>query len=120
MVDSNPSTRPGSDFARFVRGDEARTACGSMLCVRPEYRGSRLGTSLTRSIMVVGRRQSMRYLCVAARPISVPFLRRLGFVAVAPQFDHPIELVPVIPMVVDLTMTIATDERDVTSGNFSP
>lgn len=100
------------DFTPFVRGDEARTAAGSMLCVRPDYRRSRLGTTLTRSIMQVSRRRSMRYLCVAARPISVPFLRRLGWEAVAPQFDHPVELVPVIPMVVDLATSATESELD--------
>lgn len=100
------------DFTPFVRGDEARTASGSMLCVHPHYRRSRLGTTLTRSIMEVSRRHSMRYLCVAARPVSVPFLQRLGFQAVAPQFDHPVELVPVTPMVVDLTVaTIGEPDR---------
>lgn len=100
------------DFTPFVRGEEARTASGSMLCVRPDYRRSRLGTTLTRSIMELSRRQSMRYLCVAARPISVPFLRRLGWEAVAPEFDHPVELVPVIPMVVDLATTVTEPESD--------
>lgn len=94
------------DFMPFVGSEAAGTASGSMLCVRPDFRRFRLGTTLTRSIMHVSRRRSMRYLCVAARPISVPFLERLGWEAVAPQFDHPVELVPVIPMMVDLTTTV--------------
>ncbi len=98
------------DFTHFVRGAEERTASGSMLCVRPDYRRSRLGTTLTRSIMEVSRRQQMQYLCVAARPISVPFLQRLGWEAVAPEFDHPVELVPVVPMLVDLTADLVIDD----------
>ncbi len=107
------------DFAPFVRGDEARTASGSMLCVRPDYRRSKLGTTLTRSIMQISRRQSMRYLCVAARPISVPFLLRLGWQAVAPEFDHPVELVPVIPMIVDLTTVTEPDHDRLLGERFA-
>lgn len=97
-----PAHTPYFDFQHHVPGYELATACGSMLCIRPDFRRSRLASMLVRSAMYLSQERSMRYLCAAVRPRTVPFFTRLGWTTVAPQFDHPVEMVPVTPMIVDL------------------
>lgn len=98
----DPSRTPYFDFHDHVPGFESETCCGSMLCVRSDSRGSQLASMLVRSAITISRWRDMRYLCAAVRPKTVPFFQRLGWEVVASQFDHPVELVPVTPMVLDL------------------
>ncbi len=113
-----PARTPFFDFQDHIPGRSTKTACGSMLCIRSDYRRSRLASMLVRSGMFLSRERSMSYLCAAVRPRTVPFFNRHGWEQVAPQFDHPVELVPVTPMIIDLTKGPSSEELAETIGDL--
>lgn len=97
-----PARTPYFDFVSMLPEAGRTTASGSMFCLRPEYRHTLLASLLARSAMYVGLRMGATHICASVRPMIVRFFLRLGWVEVASEFDHPVELVPVVPMIVDL------------------
>lgn len=103
------------DFRRFLP-DEGRTSVnGSMLCVAMGRRRSSAGLSLVAEVYAQGLRIGATHAFAAMRPQAVPLVAATGGVAVADEFVHPIEQVPVVPMVTELaavTIDLSTSRTD--------
>ncbi len=105
-----PTNTAYFDF-RPLLPDQGRTAsCGSMLWVGPEHRRSRLATILTRSIVALSAISGMSHFCVAAHPQVAAFLTKEGWEIVADEFFHPVEQVPVVPLIIDLADRVCDAE----------
>jgi N-acyl-L-homoserine lactone synthetase len=90
---------PLYDFRPLVGPDGPTTALGSMLCVEPEARGRHdIGHRVIEFAVAHGLRPEITAICSAVRPGLVPFLTRLGWQVLEPEFLHPTERIPVVPM----------------------
>lgn len=99
---STPVDTPYFDFRPFLPDDGAKSASGSMLWVHREQRRSRLAAIIQRSVVALSASNGMSHLCVAAHPSLREFLVGEGWEVVADEFLHPVEMVPVVPLIIDL------------------
>ncbi len=90
------------DFTPFLP-DAGETAVSySMLCVDPAHRSVQLAMGLLRMGFYWGIFHGAEHFIAPVRPEAAPLVTRLGARAVADTFDHPVEGVPVVPMVIDV------------------
>lgn len=89
------------DFRPHVPDAGRTTGSGSMLCVDSSHRDAFLGLSLVRFVMYWMQRQGATHACAPVRPEAAPIMKRMGWTQVGEVFDHAVERVPVVPMVVD-------------------
>lgn len=102
---ASPVGFPADDYYDFRPHlpDRGRTAAsGSMLCVDPQHRDGALGISMVQMIMYWMRTRGVTHGCAPVRPEATPILSRMGWSQVGDEFEHPVEGVPVVPMIVDL------------------
>ncbi len=79
------------------------TAAGSMLCTTPAHRNSGVGLELIAVLMAHAVQNGARYGIAAVRPDAAPVIQRMGMEPIAPTFTHPVEQVPVLPMLIDFS-----------------
>lgn len=90
---------PLYDFRPVVGHHGFTSALGSMLCVEPEARGRHeIGRRLVEFALVNGLGPEITAVCSAVRPGVVRFFKQLEWQVLEPEFMHPTEKVPVVPM----------------------
>lgn len=94
------------DFRQLLPDEGRTTSCGSFLWVSRTHRRSRLATILIRSTVALSAVAGMSHYCAAARPEVAAFLEPEGWRIAANEFFHPIERVPVVPLIFDLSNRI--------------
>ncbi len=87
------------DFRPYLPAANSPASYGSMLWVDVTQRTLRAGSNLVKIACKISELDHMEHLCAATRPKAAKFLSRLGFKQVAETFIHPIEMVPVVPMI---------------------
>lgn len=90
------------DFRPHLPAD-ARTACSlGMFCVEPCHRGVRMGMALVKMLYYWALANGCTHVMGPVRPEAAPLFERTGGHIVGEPFDHPVERVPVVPMVREL------------------
>ncbi|MEM9200254.1 MAG: GNAT family N-acyltransferase [Actinomycetota bacterium] len=95
---------------------------GSMFCVDAARRRSSAGAQLLGALGMGAIEAGATHLVGALRPQAVSLVERTGGYAVGPEFHHPVEQVPVVPMIcrlvddvspyiADLRAAVAVDDR---------
>ena len=105
-----PSDQYGVPDDAFPGG--ARVGSGSMLCVAPEFRRTTVARSLVKEGMNFQRSNGADHVVAPVRPQAVPLFRRLGWYQIGPDYNHPVELVPIVPMAVTLAGESTATEPD--------
>ena len=82
-------------------------ANGSMLCVAMRRRRSTAGIQLLSALYEDAILRGCTHITGAMRPQAAVLVERTGGGAVGPEFDHPVERVPVVPVVTPLAGDVA-------------
>lgn len=95
------------DFRPHLDGGDPKAATGELFLLAPEYRSTAVGPMMLRTMLYLVALGEMDYFCVAARPVLMDHFSQFGFRAIGEPFDHPIERVPVVPAIVNLTEEVS-------------
>ena len=90
------------DFLPYLPDGGRKSATGGLLTLDPAYRSTSVGSMLVRTMIFTTALGGMDRLCGSARPVLTDHFSKLGFRVIAEQFDHPVERVPVVPVIADI------------------
>ncbi len=90
---------------------DARIASGSMLCTIPGRRSGMVGLQLLDAAMELAVVHGGSHAVAPIRPEAERLFGRLGWSRFGQTFDHPVERVPVVPMLVDFAQWAVITKR---------
>jgi N-acyl-L-homoserine lactone synthetase len=106
IVEESGAGLPAYDYfdfeSRLPQSADVRVGSVGMLVTHPAYRRSRLFFSLISAGHLWAARRGLTHLLAPAAPEVEPLARRLGYVALTPQFCHERLRLKVTPMLLDM------------------